>query len=65
MLLYLVQHAQAKSEAEDPTRPLSREGEETVKRMGAFVRDLHPNVSTIWHSDKLRAVRRQQGFSVM
>jgi len=36
MKLYLVQHGEAKSKAEDPQRPLTERGREDVARVGAF-----------------------------
>ena len=36
MQLYLVQHAQAKSKAEDPQRCLTQEGQHTALRMADF-----------------------------
>jgi phosphohistidine phosphatase len=35
MKLYLVQHGQAKSKAEDPQRPLTERGREGVMRVAA------------------------------
>ncbi len=55
MILYLVQHAEAKSEQEDPARPLSEKGWNDVARVGAFVRPLALQVEEILHSGKLRA----------
>jgi len=53
--LYLVQHAEAKTEAEDPQRALSDKGlaeiEKTAKLLAVKVR---PSVSVIMHSGKLR-----------
>ena len=36
MKLYLVQHGEAKSKAEDPRRPLTERGKEEVARVAAF-----------------------------
>ncbi len=55
MRLYLVQHAQAKPEAEDPARPLSERGRAEVRRVAGFLRTLGIRVSKILHSGKLRA----------
>jgi phosphohistidine phosphatase len=56
MLLYLVQHGQAKSKEEDPERPLTEEGRREVEavmllmmRFGAI------SASQVLHSGKLRA----------
>ncbi len=52
----MVQHAEAKPEEEDPSRPLSKKGEEEAVKvarfLGKFVR-----VSKILHSGKLRALQ--------
>jgi len=55
MFLYLVQHAKAKSEEEDPMRPLSDEGYRDIKKTALFVRRLNPDIEIILHSGKLRA----------
>ena len=55
MELYLVRHAAAVSEQEDPRCPLSARGREAVSRMASFIRDLNINVKVIKHSKKLRA----------
>ena len=55
MELYLVRHAEAVSEQEDPKRPLSDSGRETVSRMAGFVKRLNIKVKVIRHSNKLRA----------
>ena len=63
MRLYLVQHAQAKTEAEDPSRPLSEEGQATAARMAEHFHNLRPRVAAIWHSDKLRARQTAEVFA--
>lgn len=55
MKLYLVQHGQAKPEAEDPQRGLTPEGENEVKRVAAIAKKMALNPSVIYHSGKLRA----------
>jgi phosphohistidine phosphatase len=55
MKVYLVQHAEAKREDEDPARPLSDRGREDVKRVAEFLKPLGLKVSRILHSGKLRA----------
>ncbi len=55
MELYLVQHGPAKSETEDPQRPLTEEGRRTVERVAAFLAPLGPRIERIEHSGKLRA----------
>lgn len=55
MQLYLVQHGAAKSEAEDPQRPLTAEGTKTVERMAEHLSALKLRIVRIEHSDKERA----------
>src|SRR4029077_15574356 len=55
MLVYLVQHAEAKSESEDPERHLTEEGEGNAQRVAEFLHPLHLQVDAIWHSGKPRA----------
>ncbi len=56
MNLYLVQHAEAKPEEEDPQRRLSEKGWSDIRKVGAFIAE-HANirVSSIMHSGKTRA----------
>jgi phosphohistidine phosphatase len=55
MLLYLIQHGDAKKEEEDPSRPLSNRGVEDVERAAAYLKRLGIAVKDILHSGKLRA----------
>ncbi len=56
MKLCLVRHAEAKSEAEDPRRPLSDQGIETVRRVAEFLRASGAvTPAEVRHSTKLRA----------
>jgi phosphohistidine phosphatase len=55
MELYLVQHGEAKPEAEDPERPLTERGEETVRQMAAWAAQVGVRVVQIRHSGKRRA----------
>jgi phosphohistidine phosphatase len=55
MRLYLVQHAEAKREEEDPARPLSERGSTDIRRMAEFLKARGLRVSKILHSGKLRA----------
>jgi len=57
MKLYLVQHGHAVTEAEDPVRPLSRQGEQAVRCMAARLGDAGFQVTRVWHSGKRRAVQ--------
>lgn len=55
MKMYLVQHAKAKSEEEDPDRPLSQAGQEDIRDTAAAAASLGLGVEKILHSGKLRA----------
>ena len=55
MELYLVQHGAAKSESEDPARPLTEEGRRTVQRVAEFLAARGVRIDRVEHSDKLRA----------
>jgi phosphohistidine phosphatase len=55
MELYLVQHGEAKSKAEDPQRPLTERGREEVQRVAAFTAKAGLKVNQIRHSSKRRA----------
>ena len=55
MKLYLVQHGEAKSKAEDPQRPLTERGRDEVRRVAAFAAKAGLKVNQIRHSGKRRA----------
>jgi phosphohistidine phosphatase len=55
MNMYLVQHAEAKSDQEDPLRPLSAKGHEDITRISIYLSQLNIPVTKIFHSTKLRA----------
>jgi len=55
MLLYLVQHAEAKKEEEDPLRPLSEKGLQDIKKVAVHLARMNFEVARIFHSNKLRA----------
>src|SRR5512143_1198235 len=55
MVLYLVQHAEAKREEEDLARPLSEKGVGDARRMAAYLSRLNLKVGRVFHSNKLRA----------
>src|SRR6516225_11720817 len=55
MELYLVQHGEAKPESEEPERPLTDRGAETVRRMAAWAAQVGLKVDQIRHSGKRRA----------
>ncbi len=47
MDLYLVQHGEAKPEAEDPERPLTDQGVETVRRLASWAAQVGVRVDQI------------------
>ncbi len=56
MRLYLVQHGEAKSKEEDPSRSLSSAGKEAVEKVGEFLaRSSVVKIKQIIHSGKERA----------
>ena len=55
MELYLVQHGEAKSKAEDPQRPLTELGRDEVQRVAVFAAKAGLKVGQIRHSGKRRA----------
>jgi len=55
MLLYLVQHAEAKSKEEDPKRDLTEKGRRDTERVARYLKRLQVQVSRIFHSGKTRA----------
>jgi phosphohistidine phosphatase len=64
MLLYLIRHAHAVKEEDDPLRPLSPRGRDEVRRLAVFLqanRALAP--SQIWHSPLLRARETAEGLA--
>ncbi len=60
MTLYLVQHAEAKSEQEDPSRGLSEKGLNDAKKTVSHVAAMSTKVSQIFHSGKKRAQQTAQ-----
>jgi phosphohistidine phosphatase len=60
MEIFLVQHGQAMTASEDPLRPLTPEGADSVRRIGAWARDAGVSVTHIRHSGKLRAEQTAQ-----
>ena len=64
MNLYLVQHAEAKAEQEDPQRPLSDKGQADIKKVAAFVSQQKTiQVKTILHSGKTRAQQTAEALA--
>jgi phosphohistidine phosphatase len=55
MLLYLVQHAEAKSEEEDPKRDLTEKGSLDIEAVAHLLKRLPVQVGHIYHSGKTRA----------
>jgi len=55
MVLYLIQHGEAKSEKEDPDRSLTTKGQEEVKRVSKVADKLNVRPSKVFHSGKTRA----------
>lgn len=55
MDIYLIQHAESVPEKEDPARPLSHEGRQTMERVAALAARLKIKPDLIFHSEKLRA----------
>ncbi len=55
MLIFLVQHGEAKWEAEDPERPLTEKGNAEVQRMGVWAARVGVSPAQIRHSGKRRA----------
>ncbi len=56
MKLYLVRHAHAVSDAENPARPLSGKGREVALAMGHWLRgNAAVDVVEVWHSPLVRA----------
>ena len=53
--LYLIQHGEAKSEAEDPERSLTAQGEEEVRGVARVAKRLDIRPSKVYHSGKRRA----------
>jgi len=63
MFIYLVQHAEAKREEEDPSRPLSEKGMEDLNRVAFHVSKLNLKIDKIFHSTKLRAKQTAEVLS--
>jgi phosphohistidine phosphatase len=63
MVLYLVQHAEAKTELEDPARPLSDRGVQEISRVARHLSTLGLEVHGILHSGKLRAWQTAEALS--
>ena len=55
MVLYLVQHAEAKKKEEDPERDLTEKGRINIESVAHYVKRLEVQVRQIFHSGKTRA----------
>jgi phosphohistidine phosphatase len=55
MFLYLVQHAEAKREEEDPERDLTEKGRIDIENIAHHLKRLNVQVRQIFHSGKTRA----------
>lgn len=64
MILYLVQHARAKSKEEDPKRPLSGDGVVEINKMASYLANLNIKVEEVFHSSKLRAKQTAEVLTV-
>lgn len=63
MLLYLVQHGEARKEDEDPLRGLTDSGCKSVSLVALYAREHGVHVTRIYHSGKKRAMQTAQLFS--
>ncbi|MGD2136391.1 MAG: phosphohistidine phosphatase SixA [Gemmatimonadales bacterium] len=57
MELYLVQHGEATSKAEDPARPLTPAGRSAVERVAQAAAAIGVAAQMVYHSGKLRAAQ--------
>ena len=64
MFLYLVRHAEAKNEHEDPARPLNRKGLSEIRKVAAYAEKTGVRVSKILHSNKTRAIETASVLAV-
>lgn len=55
MKIYIVRHAQAKPESEDPQRPLTECGRRQAEAAAAFLKGAGVDADVIFHSTKTRA----------
>ncbi len=63
MRVYLVQHAEAKSEEEDPERRITEKGRKETEKIAEFLKKAGVKVDVIFHSTKTRAKQTAQIFS--
>lgn len=53
--IYLIQHAEAKPESEDPKRGLSEKGLNDIRKVASYLARINIHAEEIFHSGKLRA----------
>ncbi|MDQ7057188.1 MAG: phosphohistidine phosphatase SixA [Ghiorsea sp.] len=64
MRIYLVQHALALDEAQDPKRALSQQGKQDIVRTAGFLSlFVQPQPKFVFHSGKLRAKQTAEAFA--
>ena len=63
MKVFLVQHAEAKSEEEDPARHLTDKGVVDAEKLGKFLADNGVRPLEIWHSGKTRAAQTAKAIA--
>jgi len=63
MKLFLVQHGEAKSEEEDPDRPLTDRGIRKTKKSAGWLGRQHFNIEEILHSGRKRAGQTAEIFA--
>ncbi len=63
MLLYLVQHGEAKKEEEDPARGLTDKGVRDVGKTAAFAQKADVKIDRIFYSGKTRARQTAELFA--
>ena len=63
MFVYLVQHAEAKSEQEDPSRSLSEKGMHDIKKVSSHASQYNLKIHMIFHSTKVRAKQTAEVLS--
>lgn len=63
MLLYLVQHGEAKREDEDPARGLTEKGAKDVKKVAQLLQNKILSLSHVFHSNKTRAIETARIFA--
>jgi len=63
MEIYLVQHGEAKSEIEDPERPLTKKGRKEVESSARYAATLGIEIVQILHSGRLRAKQTAEIFA--